>query len=78
MLCDVCNINELSNYCTANVCEECCKSMKCPIRYECDAYPRVLEKIIKKNKERIINEDKIRNDKSVEIDLTEKKPEKRR
>jgi len=39
---------DLSTYCTENVCEECCKNMKCPTRYKCNAYPEVLEKIIRK------------------------------
>jgi len=45
-VCDICGGN-LSNYCTTNVCELCCKSMKCPGRYKCAAYSRVLEKEIR-------------------------------
>jgi len=47
MKCDICNNNELNNYCTANICESCCKSMKCPRRYMCQAYPKILENIIR-------------------------------
>ena len=46
-LCYVCGNELLSNYCTSNICESCCKSMKCPIRYMCQAYSKVLEGIIK-------------------------------
>jgi len=46
MMCEICNNNELNNYCTTNICESCCKSMKCPIRYTCQAYPKILEELI--------------------------------
>lgn len=44
MKCEVCNVNELNNYCTTNVCRECCESMKCPMRYKCEVYIKMLEK----------------------------------
>ena len=43
MLCEVCHTNEISNYCTANICEECCKSAKCPIRQKCALYRTYME-----------------------------------
>ena len=44
MKCDVCN-NELDNYyCSTNVCKKCCESGKCPIKYKCKAYTKILEK----------------------------------
>lgn len=60
MKCDICNNNELNNYCTANICETCCKSMKCPIRYTCAAYPKILENIIK-DTEKNLSDDVLNN-----------------
>ena len=44
MKCEICNINELDNYCATNVCEDCCINGKCLMRYECKAYIEMLEK----------------------------------
>lgn len=42
MKCEVCH-NKLDNHCTTNVCKKCCESGKCPIRYKCKAYSKILE-----------------------------------
>ena len=41
--CEVCNKNELNNYCSTNVCKECCEDGKCPVKYKCSAYAKILE-----------------------------------
>jgi len=48
-VCCICG-RTLSTYCIKNVCEICCKNMKCPERYHCNIYPKVLEKEIRKMK----------------------------
>lgn len=45
MKCELCD-NDCDNYCTTNLCKECCENMKRNIRYNCKAYPIVLEQII--------------------------------
>lgn len=35
MVCEVCGEVELNDYCTKNVCEQCCKTKKCPLYYRC-------------------------------------------
>lgn len=42
-VCSICHKNNLDNYCTSNVCEECCKSGKCPIKDSCNAYIEILK-----------------------------------
>jgi len=44
-LCIVCG-TQLKGYCASNVCKDCCTHMKCPIRYTCKAYPKVLEELV--------------------------------
>jgi len=49
--CDICHKNELNNYCTTNVCKECCVTGKCPIKYKCAAYPMIkVSKVLKHDK----------------------------
>lgn len=43
MICTICHKNTLNNYCSTNVCEECCKAGKCHIKYKCSTYPKILE-----------------------------------
>lgn len=44
MKCEVCH-NELDNYyCSTNVCKKCCEDGKCPIKYKCNTYAKILEK----------------------------------
>ena len=52
--CDLCGRVLIENYCTTNVCEECCKKGKCRMKYRCKAYPSVLEKMLKIGADEVI------------------------
>jgi len=50
ILCILCGTELKGLYCTYDVCKDCCTHMKCPIRYTCKAYPKVLEEEVKRLK----------------------------
>lgn len=52
--CEVCEGSLEGNWCTRNVCKQCCEEGKCPIKDKCHAYPEVLVKVIERSKEEII------------------------
>jgi len=38
VLCEICGVNESTNYCAQDICESCCKSGKCHIKNRCVVY----------------------------------------
>jgi len=43
-ICEICKEPLEGNWCTANVCEDCCRTGKCPMKERCRVYPNI-EKI---------------------------------